>query len=460
MVSFFGRLSIQAKLAILLIAATAFLAGTRGIGLLQLGGYLDRMNGYTTALDKLHLQLEAALVPEAGALPPEIARSTQGLRAQLAQLRTEIGAVQARERSIMYTTYIGMFIVVLVVCAGLYWLLMAAVVRPLQGMVSVANVVAAGDLTTRIEVKSNDEIGAVMQALHGMNENLGRLIGEIREISTSIDSETGQIAQSSAGLSQYMEAQAQALQKTGLVMDHLGAAVRNNSGNAHRARTLATNAREVAVKGGAEVAEAAQTIAGFSNNSRKIVDIISVIDGIAFQTNILALNAAVEAARAGEQGRGFAVVASEVRSLAQRSASAAKEIAKLIGASVEDLKKGSAQVSQAGATMTEIVAAARAVDEIMLEIASASAQQSKEIEHVRLAVEEIDQTSQQQAALTRATLSAQDMLRSSTTELRHAVAAFRLKSSPSHADEAVLHPVRRAYPVQNLHGQALRALKT
>ena len=164
--------------------------------------------------------------------------------------------------------------------------------------------------------------------------------------------------------------------------------------------------------------------------------------------------------RSHEQGRGFAVVASEVRSLAQRSANAAKEIAKLIGASVEDLKKGSAQVSQAGATMTEIVAAARAVDEIMLEIASASAQQSKEIEHVRLAVEEIDQTSQQQAALTRATLSAQDMLRSSTTELRLAVAAFRLKSSPSHADEAVLHPVRRAYPVQNLHGQGLRALKT
>ena len=424
---FFGQLSIRAKLALILLVATAFLAGTRGVGLLQLESYLDRMNAYTTSLDKLHLSLEAAQMPEIAAAAAQHEGAVKELREKLAQLREEISQVQERERTIMYRTYIGMLIVVLVVCGGVYLLLMSAVVRPLQGVVAVANVVASGDLSSQIEVQSADEIGAVMRALHEMNENLGRLIGGIRKISHTIDGETAQIAEASDGLSRYIEALAQALQNTGAVMAGLAATVSSNAGNAQRARELAASARAVAVKGGVEMSEAANTIAGVSGSSRKIVEIVSIIDGITFQTNILALNAAVEAARAGEQGRGFAVVAGEVRRLAQRSAGAAKEIASLIGASVEELKKGSAQMSHAGATMTQIVAAVRAVDEIMLEIAAASAQQRQEIDHVRRAVEEIDQTSQQQALLTRAMLAAQDMLRNSTAELRTAVAAFRLK---------------------------------
>ena len=242
----------------------------------------------------------------------------------------------------------------------------------------------------------------------------------------SIESSTGKISATSDNLSREVEAQAAALQKTAATMQDLAAAVTRNSDNAGRARELAATARDVATKGGVEVGAAVKTMSNISNSSRKIVDIVSIIDGITFQTNILALNAAVEAARAGEQGRGFAVVAAEVRSLAQRSTEAAKEIAALINASVEDLRHGGDLVSKAGSTMTEIVDAARAVDEIMAEIAAASAQQRREIERVRMTVDQIDHTSQQQALLLRAAEVTESM-QQQAQELISAVSAFRLR---------------------------------
>jgi methyl-accepting chemotaxis protein len=431
-----GRLSVRTKLAILLGLAMVLLAGTRGLGLAQLGGFLDRLNGYTESLDGLHQQLDAvqeSRVADASAGRVDAASQAAyqakigELRAQLNAKRAEIAQVQQRERSIMYSTYVAMLVLIFIVGGGIYWLLMALVVRPLQGMASVANVIAAGDLSTEIKVKSADEIGKVMQALHDMNASLGALIGKIRGISQSIEGSTGQISATSDSLSRQVEAQAAALQKTAATMQDLTATVARNADNAGRARELAATARDVAMKGGAEVGAAVKTMADIGNSSRKIVDIVSIIDGITFQTNILALNAAVEAARAGEQGRGFAVVAAEVRSLAQRSTEAAKEIAALINESVDGLRHGGDLVSKAGGTMTEIVDAARAVDDIMAEIASASAQQRREIERVRETVHQIDHTSQQQALLVHAaeaTLSMQQQAQ----ELIAAVSAFRLRA--------------------------------
>ncbi len=349
----------------------------------------------------------------------------KALRTALQAKRAEYAQVQQRERSIMYSTYFAMLVLVFVISGAIYWMLMALVIRPLEGVARVANLVAAGDLSTDVEVKSTDEIGKVMSALSEMNFNLGNLIGKIRSISQSIGNHTEQISTSGDELSRHIEAQADALQKTGSTMHALATTVTRNADNAGRARELAAKARDVAIKGGAEVGEAVNTMSNISGSSRKIVDIVSIIDGITFQTNILALNAAVEAARAGEQGRGFGVVAAEVRNLAHRSAAAAKEIAALINESVDQLNRGGDFVGKAGATMTEIVDAARAVDDIMTEIASASAQQRRDIEQVRAAVDKIDRTGQQQALLA----DAAEVIRSmqqQAEELIAAVSAFRL----------------------------------
>jgi methyl-accepting chemotaxis protein len=433
----FRGFSVRAKLALLLVVAMVLLAGTRGLGLIQLGGYLDRMNGYALSIDELHQQLESlqdSRIADIRAGRVDAASQTAHeakigeLRAALQAKRADYAQVQQRERAIMYSTYITMLLLVFVVSGAIYWLLMALVIRPLQGMARVANLVAAGDLTTDVDVTSTDEIGKVMGALSEMNSNLGSLIGKIRSISQSIGSRTEQIATTGDELSRHIEAQADALQKTGATMNALATTVTRNADSAGRARELAAKARDVAIKGGAEVGEAVDTMSNISGSSRKIVDIVSIINGITFQTNILALNAAVEAARAGEQGRGFAVVASEVRSLAQRSAAAAKEIAALINESVAQLNRGGDIVAKAGTTMTEIVDAARAVDDIMTEIASASAQQRRDIEQVRATVDRIDRTSQQQALL----VEAAEVIRSmqqQAEELIAAVSAFRLRAS-------------------------------
>jgi methyl-accepting chemotaxis protein len=291
--------------------------------------------------------------------------------------------------------------------------------------VSLARAVAAGDLSTPIHVKSGDT-ASLMASLRAMQDSLALAVRQVREGSESVATASAQIADGNQDLSNRTEQQASALQQTAATMDQLGSTVRNNADNARQANHLAQGAARVATKGGEVVSQVVQTMKGINDSSRRIADIISVIDGIAFQTNILALNAAVEAARAGEQGRGFAVVASEVRSLAQRSAAAAKEINSLISASVERVETGTTLVDQAGQTMEEIVAAVGRVSTIVGEISSASGEQSNGVSQVSQAVTQMDQATQQNAALVEESAAAAESLKQQAQQLVHAVSVFRL----------------------------------
>jgi methyl-accepting chemotaxis protein len=312
-----------------------------------------------------------------------------------------------------------------VVVAGGYWLV-RSITQPLQIAVEAVELVAAGDLSGRIDVSSKDEIGVLLGALARMKDNLVRLVQDVRQNSESVATASSQIAQGNQDLSSRTEEQASALQQTAATMEELGTTVRNNADSARHANQLAQNASTVANQGGAVVNQVVATMQGINDSSRKIGDIISVIDGIAFQTNILALNAAVEAARAGEQGRGFAVVAGEVRTLAQRSAEAAKEIKTLIGHSVEQVTQGSVLVDQAGKTMDEIMHAIQRVSDIVEEITSASQEQSTGVQQVGEAVGQMDQATQQNAALVEESAAAAESLRTQAQQLVKAVSTFKL----------------------------------
>ena len=285
--------------------------------------------------------------------------------------------------------------------------------------------VARGDLSP-VHGAAEAPAGSVLQSVGAMQEQLVELIGQVRGSAESIATASAQIAQGNLDLSQRTEQQASALQETAASMEELGTTVKQNADNARQANQLALNASVVAVKGGDVVGQVVDTMKGINDSSKKIADIISVIDGIAFQTNILALNAAVEAARAGEQGRGFAVVATEVRNLAGRSAEAAKEIKSLITASVERVEQGSALVDQAGATMTEVVNSIKRVTDIMSEISAASSEQSAGVSQVGQAVTQMDQATQQNAALVEQSAAAAESLRGQAQQLVQAVAVFKL----------------------------------
>ncbi len=274
-----------------------------------------------------------------------------------------------------------------------------AVTRPAHHAVLAARAIADGDLATEVPPGGKDEMGQLLNALGDMRANLARVVSGVRSNAEGVASASAQIASGNNDLSARTEQQASALEETAASMEELGSTVRQNADNARAANQLAVSASTVAVQGGDVVAEVVETMKGINASSNKIADIISVIDGIAFQTNILALNAAVEAARAGEQGRGFAVVAGEVRNLAGRSAEAAKEIKALITASVERVEQGTALVDKAGATMTEVVSAIRRVTDIMGEISAASSEQSAGVGQVGEAVTQMDQATQQNAAL-------------------------------------------------------------
>jgi methyl-accepting chemotaxis protein len=285
--------------------------------------------------------------------------------------------------------------------------------------------IAGGDLS-RVAGAAQAPVGSVLSSLGAMQESLARIVGQVRGSSDSIATGSAEIATGNADLSQRTEEQASALQQTSATMTQLGTTVRNNADNAKQANQLALGASAIASHGGDVVKQVVNTMRGINDSSRRIADIISVIDGIAFQTNILALNAAVEAARAGEQGRGFAVVASEVRSLAQRSAAAAKEIKGLITTSVERVEQGTVLVDQAGSTMVEIVASIQRVTDIVGEITSATAEQSTGVSQVELAVSQMDQVTQQNAALVEESAAAAESLKGQAQQLVQAVSVFML----------------------------------
>jgi methyl-accepting chemotaxis protein len=322
---------------------------------------------------------------------------------------------------------------VLVLLAGalgvgtvLAWRLTRSITIPVGQAVRVAETVAAGDLSSRLEVKRKDEIGQLLAALLRMNDNLGRIVGDVRKSSDSIATGSSQIASGNADLSQRTEEQASNLQQTAASMEQLTVTVKNNADAAHQARQLSETAQAAAAKGGEVVGEVVTTMEQIAESSKKISDIIGVIDGIAFQTNILALNAAVEAARAGEQGRGFAVVASEVRALAQRSAEAAKEIKLLIGASVERVDQGTTLVGDAGRAIEAIVQQVKRVNDLVGEISAASLEQTQGIGQIGDAVSQLDQVTQQNAALVEESAAAAESLRIQAESMAQAVAVFRL----------------------------------
>ncbi|WP_288381801.1 methyl-accepting chemotaxis protein, partial [uncultured Massilia sp.] len=301
-----------------------------------------------------------------------------------------------------------------------------SVSRPLAEVRRVAKRIADGDLGARIEGRREDEVGLLNDAINTIGANLSRVVGQVRDGAEQIAAASEQISTGNLDLCQRTEEQAASLAGTASSMDQLTATVRQNADNARQANALVQNTSSVAQKGGATVAAVVERMEAISQSSRKIVDIIGVIDGIAFQTNILALNAAVEAARAGEQGRGFAVVAGEVRSLAQRSAAAAKEIKLLIEASNGEVDAGGALVAEAGATMQEVLASVGRVTDIMAEITAASQEQSRGIEHVNRAVGTMDETTQQTAALVEEASAAAQAMQDQAAALARAVRQFRI----------------------------------
>ncbi len=331
--------------------------------------------------------------------------------------------------------------------------LVRGMTRALNHAVAVADAVAAGDLTTAIHAEGSDEIARLLRAMVAMKDNLVRVVGDVRSNADGVATGSVQIAMGNQDLSQRTEEQASALEETAASMEQLGATVKQNADNARQANQLAQGASTVALKGGEVVGQVVTTMKGINDSSKKIADIISVIDGIAFQTNILALNAAVEAARAGEQGRGFAVVASEVRSLAGRSADAAKEIKSLITASVERVEQGSALVDQAGATMTEIVSSIKRVTDIMAEISAASTEQSSGVAQIGEAVGQMDQVTQQNAALVEESAAAAESLKVQAQQLVQAVAVFKLGQG---GETRVAAPVAQADDAANRHPAAER----
>jgi methyl-accepting chemotaxis protein len=329
------------------------------------------------------------------------------------------------------TRFVLLAVLSLSFAIAIAWWLTVGITGPVRRAVAIARRVADGDLTEDIQVTSTDELGQLQQALKDMNGNLLKIVREIRTGTDAMATASSEIASGSLDLSSRTEQQAACIEETASSMEELTSTVRQNADNALQANTLTNNASDVATEGGAVVAEVVKTMAAITTSSKKIADIIGVIDGIAFQTNILALNAAVEAARAGEQGRGFAVVAAEVRTLAQRSASAAKEIKGLIDDSVSKVDAGSTLVQRAGTTMAQIVSSVQRVTDIMAEITAASREQSAGIEEVNRAIAQMDQVTQQNAALVEESAAAAGSMHDQAAGLANAVSAFKLGLEPA-----------------------------
>ncbi len=348
----------------------------------------------------------------------------------LVKLQIDEGAHEFKRatdtKNTVFTASIAITLIALVFIISLAITITRSITGPVANALKLAETVAAGDLSAKVDTSGKDEIAILLASLMRMNDNLAGIVAQVRNSSDSIATGSAEIAAGNADLSQRTETQASNLEETAASMEEMNATVRQNADTARQATQLATSASAVAIRGGEVVGQVVATMHDITASSKKIADIIGVIDGIAFQTNILALNAAVEAARAGEQGRGFAVVASEVRSLAQRSAEAAREIKALIGASVEKVETGSKLVGHAGETMHDIVNQVRRVADLITEMDAATREQTQGISQVSQAVNQLDQVTQQNAALVEESAAAAESLRQQAAKLAEVVGVFKL----------------------------------
>ena len=411
---------------------------------------LDTRKAYTEARKKVFEEKAAGNMEVAKDIfERDMAVKRDAYLASLAKLSATQRTVLDKSGEVIAANYasgrlmmIALGLLAVALSGAFAYLITRSITRPIAEAVRVARAVSAGDLTSVIVVDRQDETGQLMASVKMMNDNLVGLVGKLRVGTDTISTASAQIAAGNLDLSSRTEEQASSLEETAASMEELTATVKHNAASAHEAHLLAVEATDVARQGGVVVGEVVATMATINDSSRKIVDIISVIDGIAFQTNILALNAAVEAARAGEQGRGFAVVASEVRNLAQRSAAAAKEIKQLIGDSVEKVDIGSRLVERAGATMNNVVSSIGRLSGLVSEISSASDEQQQGIEQVNVAITQMDGITQENAALVEEAAAAAASMQDQAVQLARLVGTFKLE----HEAEPGATPARRLPP--------------
>jgi methyl-accepting chemotaxis protein len=433
----------------------AALGNTSGSGKEQATAGIAALSEYGKAIAPLADQLVAAKIDGAAAsayaeqAAPHLAKAGKSLDALVAEVEGSLASARAQieqRASFQATLSAVLALAVIALLAIVMTITVRSISGPIDGATRVARRIADGDLADDgIRSMGHDEAAHMLRSLHEMRANLAHIVAQVKGLSTTVADTSSQIAQGNLDLSQRTEEQASTLEETASSMEELTSTVAQNAENAKQASQLAVEASDVARRGGQVVGQVVSTMDGIAASSRKIGDIIGVIDGIAFQTNILALNAAVEAARAGEQGRGFAVVASEVRSLAQRSAAAAKEIKTLIGDSVTRVEAGTRQVDAAGKTMDEIVESVKKVSTLIAEIAAASREQSAGIGQINTAVAQMEQVVQQNASLVEEASAATESMKDQAAMLLQAVSRFNLGQEPT-ASARRIEPVKMAAP--------------